>query len=556
MEECKLPAGVAPNSDIGPYTFEEFVDASRQFHGYPAPGLLLGGYMVEHAKRFIPEGVLFDAVSETAWCLPDAIQMLTPCTVGNGWLRVLNLGLYALSLFDKRTGEGVRVSVDTDKLENWPEVAVWLFKSKPKRQQDSMAIRAQIRDAGAALCAVEKIFIKDNMLDRKSKGAIGRCSRCGQAYPIAHGPVCRGCQGELPYKKSITLPSEHELEQVLPKAIPVELAVGRRAMHDMTRVRPGDSKSVIVKRGQTIDVGDLCRLQQMGRFSVYVEEDRPSGDWVHEDEAAKAFAQAMAGPGIGIEDAPREGKVNLGAEYSGMLSIDVERLESFNLFPGVMAASRKAGVLVKAGGRIAGTRAIPLFLSRRDFDLAMGILNAGPLFEVKPIKRKRVGAVITGNEVYNGLIEDKFESVIRNKLTEFGCEMVRAIIAPDDTDKIAQAVKNLVHEGAELIVTTAGLSVDPDDVTRKGLVNAGVTDLLYGIPVLPGAMTLLGRLGDVRLLGVPACALFYKITSLDLLLPKLLVDEEITRSDLAKLSHGGLCLECRHCSFPKCSFGR
>ncbi len=169
-----------------------------------------------------------------------------------------------------------------------------------------------------------------------------------------------------------------------------------------------------------------------------------------------------------------------------------------------MAASRKGGVIIQPGGRIAGTRAIPLFLSRRDFDLAMNILKPGPLFELKPIKRKRVGAVITGNEVYNGLIEDKFEDVIRNKLTEYGCEMVRAIIAPDDTDKIAQAVKNLVHEGAELIVTTAGLSVDPDDVTRKGLVNAGVTDMLYGIPVLPGAMTLLARLGDIRLLGVPA----------------------------------------------------
>lgn len=556
MEDCSILAGLAPSDDIGPYSFEEFVEAARQFHGYPAPGLLIGGYMVERAKSFIPEGVLFDAVSETAWCLPDAIQMLTPCTVGNGWLRVLNLGLYALSLFDKRTGEGVRVSIDTEKLANWPEVAVWLFKSKPKREQDSMAIRTQIREAGASMCAVEKIFIKGSMLERKSKGAISSCSRCGQAYPVAHGPVCRGCQGELPYKKSVTLPGESDLDQALPRAIPVELAVGRRAMHDMTRVRPGDSKGVVVKRGKTIDVGDLCRLQQMGRFSVYVEDDRPSGDWVHEDEAAKAFAEAMAGPGVGIENVPREGKINLGAKHSGLLYVDVERLESFNMFPGVMAASRKGGVLIKAGGRIAGTRAIPLFLSRRDFDLAMNILKSGPLFEIKPVKRKRVGAVITGNEVYHGLIEDKFEDVIRNKLTEYGCEMVRAIIVPDDADKIAHAVKTLVDEGAELIVTTAGLSVDPDDVTRKGLVNAGVADMLYGIPVLPGAMTLLARLGNVRLLGVPACALFYKTTSLDLLLPKLLVDDEITRSDLAKLSHGGLCLECRHCSFPKCSFGR
>ena len=117
--------------------FEAFVKATSQFHGYPAPGVLLGCYMVEAAKDRIPEGVLYDAVCETVWCLPDAVQMLTPCTVGNGWLRVLNLGHYALSLYDKYTGRGVRVYLDARRLTQWEDVADWLLKRKPKSEQNS-----------------------------------------------------------------------------------------------------------------------------------------------------------------------------------------------------------------------------------------------------------------------------------------------------------------------------------------------------------------------------------------------------------------------------------
>ena len=96
---------------IGSRTHEEFMEEARAFHGYPAPGLIIGGYMVELAKRHMPEGVLYDAVSETAHCLPDAVQLLTPCTFGNGWLRVLPFGIYAVTLYDKATGEAEYMAV-------------------------------------------------------------------------------------------------------------------------------------------------------------------------------------------------------------------------------------------------------------------------------------------------------------------------------------------------------------------------------------------------------------------------------------------------------------
>ncbi len=130
--ESTAPCPASPV--IGPYTIDEFIEAAGRFHGYAAPGLILGGFMVHEARGYIPEGVLFDAISETAWCLPDAVQMLTPCTVGNGWLRIFNLGLYAVSLFDKFSGQGVRVAVETARLDAYPTIREWLFKLKPKKE--------------------------------------------------------------------------------------------------------------------------------------------------------------------------------------------------------------------------------------------------------------------------------------------------------------------------------------------------------------------------------------------------------------------------------------
>jgi formylmethanofuran dehydrogenase subunit E len=186
----------------------------------------------------------------------------------------------------------------------------------------------------------------------------------------------------------------------------------------------------------------------------------------------------------------------------------------------------------------------------------MTILADGPLFEVLPIKPARVGILVTGTEVFLGLVEDRFIPIIQNKVEKFGCEVVKSLIVPDDRQAIGSWVQELLDAGADLVVTTAGLSVDPDDVTRQGLADAGATDLLYGAPILPGAMTLLARIGAVRVIGVPACALYFKRTSFDLLLPRLLAGLEMSRRDLAKLGHGALCLECQTCSFPKCPFGR
>lgn len=536
------------------FSFDGFVELATWFHNYPAPGLLLGGYMVEEAKRCMPDGVLFDVISETSWCLPDAVQLLTPCTTGNGWLRVVNAGVYAVSLFDKHTGEGVRVSLDPAKLDKFPHTLCWLMKTKTKPEQDSEALRAEIRDHGPEMLTVETVMVKPEVVRKRSKGEISLCPLCGDAYPSFHGAICRSCAGDSPYMDERTVAMAVDIKASIPST-PLEESVGKAVAHDMTRIVPGESKGVAFSRGHVVTAGDVCRLQQMGRFNLYVDQEAPVG-FVHEDDAAKTFSGRMCGEGVVAEGEPREGRVDMIAERDGILVFDESIQRAFNSLQDVIVSSRHEYSLVRKGRRVAATRAIPLYLDRNVFGRALAILNGRPLFSVAPLRDADVGLLITGNEVFKGLIEDRFADVIRAKVAHFGSHISKILIRPDDAVEIAEAVRELESGGCDLIITTAGLSVDPDDVTRVGLAEAGLTDILYGMPVLPGAMTLVGRIGKARVLGVPACALFHKTTSLDLMLPRLLADLPITRSGVAKLGNGGLCMECTSCTFPKCPFGR
>jgi len=513
--------------------------------------------MVEAAKDLLAQGILYDAISETAWCLPDAVQMLTPCTVGNGWLRIMNLGIYAVTLYDKETCRGFRVAVDTHKLAEWPEMQTWLMKSKPKREQDSVRLREEIRLAGASVCRIDAVNVQRLRVAHRSKGVIAVCPVCAEAYPAKHGRICRLCQGDAPYEDWSADPSPQAKDIPGLEPMPASLAVGRALAHDMTRIEPGKSKGPAFLRGQTLDAGDVCRLQQMGRNLVYVQPDGdgPEG-WVHEDQAAEAFSSALAGDGVESAGPPREGKVQLLAANDGVLSIDGDVLEGFNMIPNVMAATRHHGVMVEKGARVGATRAIPLYLEEQTFQRAMRVLEQGPALRVLPMRQAKVGILVTGTEVFTGLVKDRFEPIVSGKVTALGCTVAAATIVPDERDAVRDGVRGLLDAGADLIVTTAGLSVDPEDLTRQGLMDAGAEDILYGSPMLPGAMLLLARIGKVQVMGVPACALFYKTTSFDVLLPRLLAGMPVGRKDLAKLAQGGMCLECKTCSYPKCPFGK
>ena len=540
---------VATTSDIGPYTFERFLEVAAAFHGNPAPGLIMGGFMVDACRDYLPEGILYDAVVETKKCLPDAVQLLTPPSYGNGWMRVINLGRYALTFYDKFSGEGYRAWLDPEALKSWPEIRSWYLKTKPKKEQDRAKLFAEIKAAGRNVCRVAPVRVRPGFMAKPHMGAIGVCPVCGEGYPAADGAICRGCAGEAPYIVEDTRPRL--------RAVPVGEAAGRRVLHDMTRVVPGVSKGVAFEAGAAISAGDVCRLQTMGRGRVYVEEhSEPAGDFVHENEAAVALALGLAGPGIISSGPPREGKVELIAAKPGLLLVDRERLIAFNLIEGVMCATRQSHLVVEAGKAVGGCRAIPLYLPRKVFQAALDFLDDGPVVSVRALRRARVGILVTGTEVVTGLIEDKFEPVVRSKVEALSCQVVAVDKVPDDRTAVAGAVAKLLAAGADLIVTTAGLSVDPDDVTRLGLEDAGLTEAVHGMPVLPGAMALVGKVGPADVIGVPACALFHRTTSFDLLLPRVLAGLRPTRRDLAILAEGAMCLSCRSCTYPKCPFGK
>lgn len=337
------------------------------------------------------------------------------------------------------------------------------------------------------------------------------------------------------------------------KTVPVEQAVGMVLPHDITEIRPNDFKGRAFKKGHIVRSEDIEHLKRLGKEHIYVLTLGP--DDIHENEAASVLAEALAGPGITISGEPVEGKLNLQAATDGLLKIDTEALYSFNLLGEVMAATLHDNTMVKEGMQVAATRLIPLVGKRRLVEEATAIAG-GSVVRVKPLRPAQAGLVITGNEVYHGRIQDAFEPILRRKLDELGSKVREVRFAPDDPAAIAGEIKSCLEGGVDLIITSGGMSVDPDDVTRAGIRMAGAEDIVYGTPVLPGAMFLTGFFDLVPVLGVPACGMFHRITVLDLLLPRILAGERITRETLARMGHGGLCRQCSTCRYPICGFGK
>ncbi len=278
---------------------------------------------------------------------------------------------------------------------------------------------------------------------------------------------------------------------------------------------------------------------------------------IHENEAAAILAGSLAGEGVIWENKPKEGKIGLHAALDGLLMIDKANLAAFNMIDEVMCATLHGNTLVKKGELVAVTRALPMVMERTPIDRAAALASGrGGLVKVKALKKASVGLIITGDEVYHGLIQDRFEPILREKVTALGSTVQGVLFAPDKAERIAEAINSHLDSGCNLLVLSGGMSVDPDDVTRHGIRMAGAKEIHYGSSVLPGAMFLTASLGQTVLLGVPACGLFHRTTVLDLVLPWVLADQKITKSDLALLGYGGLCRNCPECKYPDCGFGK
>ena len=337
------------------------------------------------------------------------------------------------------------------------------------------------------------------------------------------------------------------------KEVRVEQAAGTVLAHDLTQIIPGEYKGAKFKKGHVISDEDIPVLLSMGKKHIYVLEMNDND--VHENEAAQRIASKAAGKGIILTE-PSEGKIELIAGEDGLLKIDLPRLYSLVAQDEIMFAAIHRNFVVKKGQKLAGTRIIPLFIAEELLKKAEDILAAGPIIQIAPLKKMKVGVVTTGSEVYSGLIKDAFGPILEKKFRELGSNVEKQLFADDDEDMIAGCIRQLVDEGMDIIGITGGMSVDPDDRTPSGIRKAGGDVVSYGAPVLPGAMFMLSYIGDVPVVGLPGCVMYSRRTVFDLIVPRLLAGEKVTKDDINVLAHGGLCLGCEECTFPSCGFGK
>ena len=339
------------------------------------------------------------------------------------------------------------------------------------------------------------------------------------------------------------------------KKIKLQDAVGTKLAHDITEIRPGEFKGPAFRKGHPVCNEDLGHLQILGKNHLYQID--LADDEIHEDQAAAILAGALAGDGIVWQDEPREGKIKLLADRDGLFTVNTSALAAFNMVDEVMCATLHSHTRVRKGELVAATRAIPLVMKCAPIERAAAIARQnGATLEVKVLLAAKVGLIITGNEVYHGLIEDRFAPILSEKVTALGCTVNNPAFAPDKPEIIRDVIKNQLENGCNLLMLSGGMSVDPDDVTRQGIRLAGATEMSYGSAVLPGAMFLMAYIEEVPLLGVPACGLHHRITVLDLVLPRILAGEKIGKAELAFLGHGGLCKDCEECVYPHCPFGK
>ncbi|MGL4569017.1 MAG: molybdopterin-binding protein [Fusobacteriaceae bacterium] len=337
------------------------------------------------------------------------------------------------------------------------------------------------------------------------------------------------------------------------KKIRTEDAVGHILCHDITKIIPGEFKGVAFKKGHVVRTKDIDELLNIGKSHLYIYQIDENK--MHENDAAKILGDLGAGENIILGDEIREGKIDFFAKKDGILKVDREVLFKLNSLGEISFATLPNNYPVKKNEKLGGTRVIPLLVEKSKIALTEKIALK-KILEVKPYLKQKVGVVITGSEIFHGRVEDRFGPVIRGKIEDYGSEVIGEIFSLDSEEMIRESAEKLLDMGAEMIIFTGGMSVDPDDLTPTAIMDMGGKLVTYGSPVLPGSMFLLSYLGKIPLIGLPGCVMYAKRTIFDLVLPRILTGEVLSFEDIARLGDGGLCQSCEKCHYPNCSFGR
>ncbi len=338
------------------------------------------------------------------------------------------------------------------------------------------------------------------------------------------------------------------------KRIKVEEAIGLRLAHDITRIVPGKFKGAAFHRGQRVRKRDIPKLLDLGKKHIYVLKLKPGE--LHEDEAAKRMARAISSKRIRLRG-PNEGKVDFLSATLGLLKVNITALEKINGIGSIILSTRHNHSVVRPGEIIAGIRTIPLIVREVKIEKVEEICRRkGRVLEILPFCKKSVGILVTGSEIFQKRIEDQSARIVKRKVEALGSRVVSKEVVPDDAVVIVRAIRKMKSVGCQVIIATGGLSVDPDDVTLEGIQRSGAEVGFYGVPILPGSMSVYAKLGETTILGAPACVLHDPTTALDLFLPRVLADDPIFPEEVARMGHGSLCLKCLRCQYPVCPFGK
>lgn len=346
-----------------------------------------------------------------------------------------------------------------------------------------------------------------------------------------------------------------KFEDILMKLIKTEDAVGHVLCHDITQIIKGVTKDAVFRKGHIVTEEDIPVLLSVGKENLYVWENDES--MMHENEAAEVLCAICKGMNVS-RGGVKEGKIELFAECDGVLSIDREKLNAVNSFGQMMIATRHGDFPVKKGDKLAGTRIIPLVIEKEKMEKVKSLCGEEPALNVMPYMPCKAGIVTTGSEVLKGRIKDEFTPVVMDKLREYGAEIAGQKLSGDDSAVIEKCIREFIDEGCDLVLCTGGMSVDPDDRTPLAIRNVCGSAVTYGAPVLPGAMFMLSYYGDenIPVMGLPGCVMYAKRTIFDLVLPRIMTGETLTKEDFDRMGEGGLCLGCDICTFPNCGFGK
>ena len=337
------------------------------------------------------------------------------------------------------------------------------------------------------------------------------------------------------------------------KLIKTENAVGCVLCHDITQIIKGVTKDARFRKGHVITEEDIPVLLSIGKDNIYIYEN--DENMMHENDAAKVLVSMCKNEYMSESDV-KEGKIELKAKADGLLKVDKKKLFTVNSLGQMMIATRHGNTMVKKGDKLAGTRIIPLVIEKEKMERVKKEVGEGSILKLMPFKHKKAALLTTGNEVYYHRIKDTFSETVMQKLDEFDVQIIDHVILPDDNELLTKTILEELEKGADIVICTGGMSVDPDDKTPLAIKNTGADVVSYGSPVLPGAMFMIAYMGEKVIMGLPGCVMYARRTIFDLALPRVMADDKITADELSSLGEGGLCLGCEVCTFPNCGFGK